>query len=140
MAHIVIMGAGIGGVAAAIEVREGLAKQHQVTVVSELENFQFTPSNPWLAVQWRKPEELKVPLAPVFKKKKINFIPVGAKRVLPDENRLELAEWRERRLRLSRYCDRSQARLRGSAGTWTAWRTYAFGLHVAACRDGVEGL
>ena len=46
MAHIVVMGAGIGGVAAAIEVREGLAKQHQVTVVSELENFQFTPSNP----------------------------------------------------------------------------------------------
>lgn len=90
MAHIVIMGAGIGGVAAAIEVREGLGKQHQVTVVSNLENFQFTPSNPWLAVQWRKPDELKVPLAPVFKRKNIGFIPVGAKRVLPDENRLEL--------------------------------------------------
>ncbi|MBM3626071.1 MAG: NAD(P)/FAD-dependent oxidoreductase, partial [Alphaproteobacteria bacterium] len=80
MAHIVIMGAGIGGVAAAIEVREGLGKQHQVTVVSDLENFQFTPSNPWLAVQWRKPDEIKVPLAPVFKRKNIGFIPVGAKR------------------------------------------------------------
>ena len=140
MAHIVVMGAGIGGVAAAIEVREGLAKQHQVTVVSDLENFQFTPSNPWLAVQWRKPEELKVPLAPVFKKKKINFIPVGARARSSGRKPSRTAEWRERRLRLSRYCDRSEARLRGSARTWTAWRTYAFGLHVAACRDGVEGL
>ena len=91
MAHIVVLGAGIGGVAAAIEVREGLKKEHKVSVVSDLENFQFTPSNPWLAVQWRKPEELKVPLAPVFKKKNIGFIPVGAKRVLPQENRIELA-------------------------------------------------
>ncbi|WP_457798393.1 NAD(P)/FAD-dependent oxidoreductase [Methylocystis sp. S23] len=90
MAHIVILGAGIGGVAAAIETREALNKRHQVTVVSDLPNFQFTPSNPWLAVNWRKPEELKVPLAPVFRKKNIGFTDVGAKRVHPKENRIEL--------------------------------------------------
>jgi sulfide:quinone oxidoreductase len=90
MAHIVILGAGIGGVAAAIETREALNKRHQVTVVSDLANFQFTPSNPWLAVNWRKPEELKVPLAPVFRKKNIGFTDVGAKRVHPKENRIEL--------------------------------------------------
>jgi sulfide:quinone oxidoreductase len=90
MAHIVIVGAGIGGVAAAIEVRDSLKKAHQVTVISDIPNFQFTPSNPWLAVNWRKPDELKVPLAPVFKKKDIGFTDVGAKRVHPDENRVEL--------------------------------------------------
>jgi sulfide:quinone oxidoreductase len=90
MAHIVILGAGIGGVAAAIETREALNKRHQVTVVSDLPNFQFTPSNPWLAVNWRKPEELKVPLAPVFRKKNIGFTDVGAKRVHPKEHRIEL--------------------------------------------------
>ncbi len=90
MAHIVILGAGIGGVAAAIEVRDGLKKEHRVTVVSDLPNFQFTPSNPWLAVNWRKPEELKVPLAPVFKKKNIGFTDVGAKKAHPKENRIEL--------------------------------------------------
>ena len=90
MAHVVILGAGIGGVAAAIEVRDALKKQHQVTVVSDIPNFQFTPSNPWLAVNWRKPEELKVPLAPVFAKKNIGFTDAGAKRVHPQENRIEL--------------------------------------------------
>jgi sulfide:quinone oxidoreductase len=91
MAHIVVLGAGIGGVAAAIEVRDALKKEHRVTVVSDLPNFQFTPSNPWLAVNWRKPEELKVPLAPVFAKKNIGFTDVGATRVHPKENRVELA-------------------------------------------------
>ncbi|QGM97171.1 NAD(P)/FAD-dependent oxidoreductase [Methylocystis parvus] len=92
MAHIVILGAGIGGVAAAIEIRDELSKKHhQVTVISDIPNFQFTPSNPWLAVNWRKPEELKVPLAPVFKKKGIGFTDLGAKRVHPQENRVELS-------------------------------------------------
>ncbi len=90
MAHVVILGGGIGGVAAAIEVRESLKKEHSVTVISDLPNFQFTPSNPWLAVNWRKPEELKVPLAPVFKRKNIGFTDAGAKRVHPNENRVEL--------------------------------------------------
>jgi len=91
MSHVVVIGAGIGGVAVAIELRDELKKEHKVTVVSELDCFQFTPSNPWLAVNWRKPDEIRVPLAPVFKKKKIDFIPVGAKRVHPEQNRVELA-------------------------------------------------
>jgi sulfide:quinone oxidoreductase len=90
MAHVVILGAGIGGVAAGIEIRDSLKKEHKVTVISDMPNFQFTPSNPWLAVNWRKPHELKVPLAPVFKKKNIDFTDVGAKRVHPAENRVEL--------------------------------------------------
>ncbi|PWB82852.1 MAG: pyridine nucleotide-disulfide oxidoreductase [Methylocystaceae bacterium] len=92
MTHVVVLGAGVGGVAAAIEIRDELSKQHQVTVISKLESFQFTPSNPWLAVSWRKPEELTVPLGPVFKKKGIAFIPVGAKRVHPEENHVELED------------------------------------------------
>jgi sulfide:quinone oxidoreductase len=90
MAHVVILGAGIGGVAAGIEIRDALKKEHKVTVISDIPNFQFTPSNPWLAVNWRKPHELKVPLAPVFRKKNIDFTDVGAKRVHPTENRVEL--------------------------------------------------
>ena len=50
MANIVIMGAGIGGMTAAYEMRELLPKEHTVTVVSALDYFQFVPSNPWLAV------------------------------------------------------------------------------------------
>ena len=50
MAHIVIVGAGIGGLPAAYELREMLPKEHKVTVVNSVEYFQFVPSNPWLAV------------------------------------------------------------------------------------------
>ncbi|OIQ98343.1 NADH dehydrogenase-like protein YjlD [mine drainage metagenome] len=94
MAHVVVLGAGIGGVSAALEMKDALGKDHRVTVVSNLADFQFTPSNPWVAVNWRKPEQVSVPLAPVFEKKKIDFIPVAAQKVHPAENRLELVDGR----------------------------------------------
>ncbi|HUV99653.1 MAG TPA: FAD-binding protein, partial [Gallionella sp.] len=50
MAHIVIMGAGVGGMPAAYEMQEKIGKGDKVTVISDSETFQFTPSNPWVAV------------------------------------------------------------------------------------------
>ncbi len=58
MAHIVIMGAGLGGMPAAYEMRAALGKEHKVTVVNAVDYFQFVPSNPWVAVGWRKREEV----------------------------------------------------------------------------------
>ena len=54
MAHIVIMGAGIGGMPTAYELKEMLGNAHQITVVNAVDYFQFVPSNPWLAVGWRE--------------------------------------------------------------------------------------
>ena len=50
MAHIVILGAGTGGMPAAYEMRAALDRTHRVTVVNALPDFQFVPSNPWVAV------------------------------------------------------------------------------------------
>ena len=50
MAHIVVLGAGTGGMPAAYELREHLAAQHSITVVNAVDYFQFVPSNPWVAV------------------------------------------------------------------------------------------
>ena len=58
MASIVVLGAGIGGMSAAYELRAALGKEHEVTVVGEGAKFSFTPSNPWVGVGWRKPEEI----------------------------------------------------------------------------------
>ena len=44
MAHVVILGAGTGGLPAAYEMREALGKEHTVTLVSASETFQFVPS------------------------------------------------------------------------------------------------
>ena len=75
MAHIVVMGAGIGGMPAAYEMRESLSKDHKVTVVSSQDYFQFTPSNPWVAVGWRDKESITLPIAPMLERKGISFIP-----------------------------------------------------------------
>ena len=53
MAHIVVLGAGTGGMPCAYELREQLGKEHKITVINEREYFQFVPSGPWLAVGWR---------------------------------------------------------------------------------------
>ena len=54
MARVIVLGAGTGGMAGAYEIREILSKEHQVTVINDKEDFQFVPSNPWIAVGWRE--------------------------------------------------------------------------------------
>jgi sulfide:quinone oxidoreductase len=94
MVHVAVLGAGLGGVPMAVEVKEQLGKTGRVTVISNTDSFQFTPSNPWIAVKWRKPEDIQVPLAPVLKRKGIELVPVAAQRVHPAENRVELTDGR----------------------------------------------
>lgn len=92
MQHVVILGAGIGGIPMALEVKNLLGKDCRVTVISDKSWFEFTPSNPWVAVNWRKQEQIKVDLAPMFKKRDIDFIPVAAKQVKPDDNQVVLKD------------------------------------------------
>jgi sulfide:quinone oxidoreductase len=94
MAHIVILGAGIGGMPMAFEMRENARSEDRITVISNTPTFHFVPSNPWVAVSWRKREDIEVPIEPILKKKRIDFVPVAAKRVHPQENRVELADGR----------------------------------------------
>jgi sulfide:quinone oxidoreductase len=88
--RIVVLGAGLGGTIAAYEILAAVRDRAEVMVVSDSEDYWFVPSNPWVAVRWREPEALKVPLRPVMDKKGIGFTSVGARRVHPGENRLEL--------------------------------------------------
>ncbi|MFA6072135.1 MAG: FAD/NAD(P)-binding oxidoreductase [Janthinobacterium sp.] len=90
MARIVVLGAGIGGVPMAFEMKETVGKHHDVIVISDSPTFHFVPSNPWVPPRWRKPEELKVELAPVMKKKGIEFIQKAATKVDPVNNQVQL--------------------------------------------------
>jgi sulfide:quinone oxidoreductase len=92
MTKIVVLGAGIGGVPMAFELHEVLGKKAEITVIAESEWFQFVPSNPWVAVNWRKPSDVTVHLPKVFAKLWIDFTSVGAKRVMPTENAVELRD------------------------------------------------
>ncbi|MBZ0093093.1 MAG: NAD(P)/FAD-dependent oxidoreductase, partial [Sulfuricellaceae bacterium] len=94
MAHIVILGAGIGGMPAAYEMQENIRPGDKVTVISNSEKFSFTPSNPWVAVNWRTRDDIQFPIAPYFERKNIAFIATEAKRLHPEENRIELVDGR----------------------------------------------
>jgi sulfide:quinone oxidoreductase len=74
MAHIVIMGAGLGGMPAAYEMRATLGAEHRITVLSATDYFQFTPSNPWVAVGWRERAAVTMPIAPLLERKGIAFV------------------------------------------------------------------
>jgi sulfide:quinone oxidoreductase len=91
MAHVIVMGAGIGGVSAAYNLRALLGKEHVVTVVNPTDYFQFTPSNPWVAVGWRKRKQITVPLARYLARKSIGFIPEAVTGVDADKRVLTLA-------------------------------------------------
>ena len=69
MAHVVILGAGTGGMPAALRVARKLDKSHRITVVNAVDYFQFVPSNPWLAVGWRDREAITFPIRPYLEKK-----------------------------------------------------------------------
>lgn len=90
MAHIVVLGAGLGGTIAAYELREKLAKSHAVSVVSNGDKFHFVPSNPWVGVGWRDRDAIEVDLKPVLAKCGIALHPQGAKRLHPQERRIDL--------------------------------------------------
>jgi sulfide:quinone oxidoreductase len=90
MAHIVVLGAGLGGTIMAYELRDVLGKTHQITVVNKGSTYSFVPSNPWVAVGWRDRQSVEVDLVPAFARREIALRPEGAKRLHPEENRVEL--------------------------------------------------
>ena len=90
MAHIVIVGAGLGGMPMAFEMREAARPGDRITVIANTTKFHFVPSNPWVAVSWRQREEIELEIEPLLSKHQIGFIPVGVKRVHPEEKRLAL--------------------------------------------------
>ena len=90
MAHIVVLGAGLGGIVMAYEMREKMREADRLTVVNLGSTYSFVPSNPWVAVGWRGREDISVDIEPILKKRGIALRPEGARKVLPQENRLEM--------------------------------------------------
>lgn len=91
MAHIVILGAGLGGMPAAYEMRAAVGKEHKVTVVNERPDFQFVPSNPWIALGTRQRKQTSFPIGPALAKKGIDFVAARAERIDPVAKTLHCA-------------------------------------------------
>ena len=92
MATVVVLGGGIGGVSQAFELKSLLGKGDKLILISDSYNFEFTPSNPWVAVGWRTGPQVAVDLRPVCAKHGIEFIHQAATRVHPEDNKITLAD------------------------------------------------
>ena len=88
MANIIVMGAGLGGMSAAYELRETLGDAHRITVIGDGERFSFTPSNPWVAVGWRSPADVTLAAGEHLGRKGIGFLPDPVVEILAGEKQV----------------------------------------------------
>ena len=107
MKKLVVMGGGIGGVSAAFELKDAVGKAHEVVLVSDNDQFEFTPSNPWVAVKWREPEAIRLDLHELMGKHGITFVHDPVRKVQPGSSSLLLESNSSARRRSSASCSSS---------------------------------
>jgi len=95
MAHVIVIGAGLGGIPAAFDLRKQLAKSHRVTLIGARPYFEFTPSNPWIAVGWRTPAETQVHMQQPLEKKGVQWIISTVNTIDAKHSKLGLADGQE---------------------------------------------
>ncbi|MBG0742423.1 MAG: NAD(P)/FAD-dependent oxidoreductase [Cylindrospermopsis raciborskii KL1] len=92
MAHIVVIGAGLGGLPTAYELRYLLRDQDQVTVISEASAFTFIPSLPWVALGMVTLESIQIDLEPRLRSRKIGWIQSKVEKLDPDKQEVWVGE------------------------------------------------
>jgi sulfide:quinone oxidoreductase len=85
---IVILGGSFGGLTTAFELRRLLGKKVEITVVCDQDKFVFIPSLPWVAMGWRKPEDIVLSLDKLLTSKGISFIHEEATGVDADSSKV----------------------------------------------------
>jgi sulfide:quinone oxidoreductase len=92
MAEVVVIGAGLSGTLMAYELLPQLRQGDRLSVISQGAVYHFVPSNPWVAIGWRKQSDIEINLIDVMKRKGIRLLTQGARRVHPSQNRIELGD------------------------------------------------
>lgn len=77
MAHIVVIGAGIGGLPTAYELRHLLPPSHRITLISAFPKFTFIPSLPWVALGFTELSQVQIEVQKAIARLEINLI-IGA--------------------------------------------------------------
>ncbi|HEY9662751.1 MAG TPA: FAD/NAD(P)-binding oxidoreductase [Allocoleopsis sp.] len=74
MARVVVIGAGLGGLPAAYELRHTLPRHHQVILISNQPKFTFVPSLPWIGLGLRSLDRIQLELAKIVPQHGIELI------------------------------------------------------------------
>jgi sulfide:quinone oxidoreductase len=90
MAEVVVIGAGLSGTIMAYELVPFLRPEDHLTLIGQGPTYHFVPSNPWVAVGWREKRDIEIDLNDVMRRKKINFVSTGARRIEPADKKIEL--------------------------------------------------
>lgn len=71
--RIVIIGSSFAGFTAAIELKNKLKDQHQISVLSKTDEFLFMPSLIWVPFGLRKRQDISFSVAPILERRGIEF-------------------------------------------------------------------
>ena len=92
MAKIVVLGAGLGGIIAAYEIRKAVRRKDEVIAVNETDYYQFVPSNPWVLVGWRDREDIVVDLEKPLKRRRVKLVVGAAEKIEAENKRLRMSD------------------------------------------------
>ena len=84
MSRTVILGAGVAGHTAALHLRRLLGRSHEIVVVSPNSEWNWIPSNIWVGVGDMTADKVLFPLAPVYRRKGIDFHQAKAVAIRPE--------------------------------------------------------
>jgi sulfide:quinone oxidoreductase len=84
VSRVVVLGAGIAGHTAAAFARKWLGKADTVTVVSPKDYYNWIPSNIWVGVGLMRPDQVTIPLRPVYARHGIEFVQGTARAIHPE--------------------------------------------------------
>ncbi len=74
MARVVVIGAGLGGLPAAYELRHALPHEHKITLISNQPKFTFVPSLPWVGLGLKSLNLIQLDLAEIVPRHGIELI------------------------------------------------------------------
>jgi sulfide:quinone oxidoreductase len=88
MTRIAVIGGSFGGLTSAFELRRLLGNKADITLICGQDKFVFVPSLPWLAMGWRKPDDITIPLESILSPKGIRFVNEDATGVDADSSKV----------------------------------------------------
>jgi sulfide:quinone oxidoreductase len=92
MAHVVVIGAGLGGLPAAYELRHVLPREHQITLISNQPKFTFVPSLPWIALGLKSLDRIQLDLAAIVPQHGIELIQSNVTAIDPKARQITMGD------------------------------------------------